>query len=120
MPHPNHPSHPPTRRTVRLTFRATAAEALAIRANARAVGLTASEYVRVVAFDRPVKARRSHLQRDARYQLSKMGTNLNQLLRVARDAGQAELARLLESVLQVLRAALDRLDGPNPDRSPDR
>ena len=116
MPHLDPSSRPPTRRTLRLTFRATAAEARTIRANTRATGLSVSAYVRALAFGRPAKARRSHLQRDARYQLSKMGNNLNQLGRVARDAGQTEMARLLESVLKVLRAALDRLDGPNADR----
>ena len=120
MPHPDPSSRPPTRRTLRLTFRATAAEARTIRANARATGLSVSAYVRALAFGRPIKARRSHLQRDARYQLSRIGNNLNQLLRVARDAGQGELARLLDSVLQILRAALDRLDGRGRNRDRDR
>ncbi len=111
MPHRSHSSRPRTRRTLRLTFRATAAETRTIRDNARAVGLSVSAYVRAVALGRPVKARRGHLQRDARHQLSKMGNNLKQLLRVARNAGQGDPARVINSVLLVLRAAFDGLDG---------
>ena len=118
MPHPDPSSRPPTRRTLRLTFRATAAEARTIRANARATGLSVSAYVRALAFGRPIKARRSHLQRDARYQLSKIGNNLNQLLRVARDAGQGELARLLDSVLQSPAGRPRPARWPGPESGP--
>lgn len=68
-----------------------------------------SAFLRRSALGQRVRARSGHVRRDAVYQLSKIGNNLNQLARAANTAGQVRAAERLEAVLEELREALEEL-----------
>ncbi len=102
----------PTTHAPRSYFRSvrlTRGELSSLRARAHAAGLTVSEFLRRVAFGQAIRARRNHLDRDAIYHLSKIGTDLNQLTRVANTTGQLVALELIEPVLEAVRRAIDEL-----------
>lgn len=101
-----------TRRTVHKTFRLTMAELALLRRNAGASGLPVSTYVRRLALGRKVRAKRRHVDCAAIYQLSRLGTNVLQLQRVAQESGQAAVDAELEAAIEELRELLDALPVP--------
>lgn len=80
-----------------------------MRARAHAAGLTVSAFLRRAAVGKRVRSRSGQVRRDAVYQLSKIGNNLNQLARAANTAGQVRAMERLEAVLEELREALEEL-----------
>jgi len=107
------PSDSSRRRRPRRVFfqnlRLTAGERTVLRNRAHAAGLTVSAFIRRAALGKRVRARPGHLRRDAIYQLSKIGNNVNQLAHAANMAGQVTAEELLAETLEELRAALARL-----------
>jgi hypothetical protein len=97
------------RRTYFRSFRLTRGELASLRAKAHAAGLPVSTYLRKVALGKKVPRRRGQLNRDAVYQLSKIGNNLNQLARAANTAGQVVALERLEPAIEELREAIDAL-----------
>jgi hypothetical protein len=109
---PSDASRPgPARRLYFQSLRLTAGERAVVRARAHAAGLTVSEFLRRAALGKRVRARPGQVRRDAVYQLSKVGNNLNQLARAANTAGQVRAEELLEEALGELRAVLAELTG---------
>jgi len=109
-------SRQPTQRTVHKTFRLSPEERETLRRNASAAGLPLSTYVRRVALGRKVRARRRFVDQDAIYQLSRIGTNLEQFRRVI-DAGsgddpvRAEVVATVQEIREVLEALLGDDEG---------
>lgn len=68
-----------------------------------------SAFLRRAALGKRVRSRSGQVRRDAVYQLSKIGNNLNQLARAANTAGQVRAMERLEAVLEELREALEEL-----------
>jgi len=104
------PASRPTRSCFR-SLRLTPGELALVRARAHSAGLPVSTFLRRAALGQAVRARRGQVERDAIYQLSKIGNNLNQLARAANTARQVVALELLEEALQELRAALAELTG---------
>jgi hypothetical protein len=104
---------PPSRttRTHIQSVRLTRGELAVLHGKAHAAGLPLSTFLRHAALAKRIRARRGQLERDAIYQLVKVGTNINQLARAANTAGQVVALELLEAALEDLRAALDDLTG---------
>lgn len=116
-------SPPPTKRTVLKTVRLAPRELLAIQRKAQAVGLPVSTYLRELAFGHRPRARRRFLDNAGIAQVSRLGSNLFQLRRVAEastgydeviedlEATRGELQELLYAVMD---AFDDEEDGPPP------
>ena len=92
-------------------FRLSRGELATLRARAHAAGLTLSELFRRGALGQTIRARPGQLERDAIYQLSKIGTNLNQLARVANTTGQLVALALIEPVVETVQAKIAELGG---------
>ena len=95
-------------RTTQIQIRLTPREKARIEHEAGEAGLSASDYLRRRALDRPVEAR---VDADARALLRRLGVNLNQLVRVAHRAGQVEHEDDLGALLAEVRAAVVELGG---------
>lgn len=107
---PSHSRSSRRRRRVHFqSLRLTAGERAVVRARAHAAGLTVSAFLRRAALGKRVRSRSGQVRRDAVYQLSKIGNNLNQLARAANTAGQVRAMERLEAVLEELREALEEL-----------
>ena len=91
--------------SVRLT--PTEWETLAERASVCATPL--SKFVRSVALGSIPKARPRKVEREAVYQLSKIGTNLNQLTRAANATRNVRLSDRLDEVLRELLRAIGEI-----------
>lgn len=100
-----------TKRTHFRSLRLTPGELAVLRGKAHAAGLPVSTYLRQVGLKKKIRARRGQVERDAIYQLSKIGNNLNQLARAANTAGQVVAFDLLEAALAELREAIEDLAG---------
>ena len=96
------------RRTGQIRIRVTPREKARIEREAQEAGLSASDYLRRRALDRPVEAR---VDADARALLRRLGVNLNQLVRVAHRAGQVERGDELGALLAEVRSAVVALGG---------
>ncbi len=104
------------RRSKCFTFWVTPAEKDAIQQNAERVGMTPSAYVRALALGQRVTPKPGKSGHELIRQLSRVGNNLNQLLRHA-DGGQVLAAPLEAARVHVL-AALRHWSAGNIDRSP--
>ncbi len=93
------------------SLRLTAGERAVVRAKAHAAGLSVSELLRRSVLGQRVRVRPGQVRRDAVYQLSKIGNNLNQLAHVANAAGQVRAEERLEAALEELRSVLTELSG---------
>jgi Mobilization protein NikA len=98
-------------RTVIRPTRFTPEEWALLVRRARECGLAPSTYMREVSLGAVPRARPGVVSREAVYQLSRIGNNLNQLARAANALRRVELSRRLEQVLGELRAALRELVG---------
>lgn len=96
-------------RTVVRAARFTPEEWALLEGRARDCGLAPSTYMREVSLGAVPRARPGVVSREAVYQLSRIGNNLNQLTRTANALQRVELSRRLEQVLAELRAALKEL-----------
>lgn len=104
----------PPSRTIRShiqSVRLTRGELAVLHGKARTAGLPLSTFLRHAALGKTVRARRGQVDRDAIYQLVKVGNNINQLARAANAAGQVVALELLEQAIEDLRSALDHLTG---------
>jgi len=93
-----------------LAFRLTPAERLRIEMDARAAGVTASEYARMQTLRGRVTVQpRQALDHDAFDQLRRIGVNLNQIARIANTTERlpAGLGRACAAVEDFLRRELD-------------
>lgn len=104
-------SVPRTTRSCLRSVRLTPGELAVLRGKAHTAGLPLSTYLRQAGLQKRIRARRGQAGRDAIYQLSKIGNNLNQLARAANTAGQVVALELLEPVLEQLREVLEELKG---------
>jgi hypothetical protein len=93
------------------SLRLTPGELTVLRRKAHAAGLALSAYLRQAGLQKMIRARRGQAERDAIYQLSKIGNNLNQLARAANTAGQVVALEMLEAAIERLRDVLDELMG---------
>ena len=96
-------------RTKILPIRMSAAELQTIGERAHICGKGVSTYMREVALGSVPRARPQRLEKKAVYQLSRIGTNLNQLARIANTTGRIDFARRLEEVLGQITDAIERL-----------
>jgi hypothetical protein len=106
---------PEERRTISLSCRVTAVERLRIETAADHAGLSASEYLRRQALTGRVVVRERRVIDHATFdQLRRIGVNLNQLTRLAHQAGEipAELSRAAAIVERFIVRALDPEPGP--------
>jgi hypothetical protein len=92
---PKKPDH--ERRSAQVTFWVTLAERDRISANAERAGVTMSAYIRSLALGKPLRQKPSVLADELIRQLSRIGNNLNQLLRHA-QAGKLGGAKHIKHV----------------------
>ena len=92
-----------------LRFRVTDAEMERLSERAHDCGLTLSAFVRQVSLGAVPRTRPHAVQRDAIYQLARVGSNLNQLARHANATHRVELSRRLAEVLAEVKQAIERL-----------
>lgn len=107
---------PAERRTISLSCRVTATERLGIETAAAHAGLSASEYMRRQALTGRVVVRERRVIDHATFdQLRRIGVNLNQLTRIAHQAGEvpAEVSRAAAIVERFVVRALDPEPGPD-------
>lgn len=101
------PGHPPrTRKTHRITLRLDHHEHQVLVEKASAVGLPLGGYLRELGLGRRLRARRHHLDGRAVAQLSRVGNNLRQLVRVATEAGDATTKADLEETFEHLQETI--------------
>lgn len=110
---------PPTKRTVLKTVRLSARELTNIQWRAYAVGLPVSIYLRGLAFGRRPRARRRYLDSAGNLQLSRLGNNVRQLLRVAeasrRPSVQEDLEATIAEIRDLLHAVMDASEDDEED-----
>ena len=97
-----------TRRTARIELRLTPDEKGRVERAAEAAGRSASDYLRRRALGQPVVAR---ADAEAKRALSRVGGNLNQVVRRANAGGVAGLEGEVRAVLAEVRAAVAELMG---------
>lgn len=107
---------PEERRTISLSCRVTTAERLRIETAASHVGLSTSEYMRRQVLTGRVIVRERRVIDHATFdQLRRIGVNLNQLTRLAHNAGGVppEVSRAAATVERFVVRALDPEPGPD-------
>lgn len=108
------------RRTETVAFRVTPAERMQLENAAIAAGLSASEYARGQALKGRVVVQQSRTLDHAAFdELRRVGVNLNQLARIANQAGRVprELARACAALERILVRELGPLSGAMSDPS---
>lgn len=107
---------PAERRTISLSCRVTAQERLRIETAAGHAGISPSEYMRRQALMGRVIVRERRVIDHATFdQLRRIGVNLNQLTRLANQAGEvpSEVSRAAATVERFIIRALDPEPGPD-------
>jgi hypothetical protein len=99
------------RRTRAMLVRFTPTEFEAVRAHARACGLTMARYARETACGAVPRARRTATTDEALRQLVRIGNNLNQLAHVANARDQLPIEARLDAVLAELMVIARRIAG---------
>lgn len=95
-------------RTLLLSFRVTPEEAIQIKKNAQNYALTTSDYVRKVALESSVRVISTRAYPfDLTEQIRRMGVNLNQYTKLARQIGEVFPPEFVDLCAQV-NAYLDR------------
>ena len=111
------------RADVRITVRLTASEAASLNAAAAAAGRSVSEHIRQVALTAPAYRRRRHASANQQAltqlvgALGKVGSNVNQLARLANLGGWPEaeaLGRALDDLAQIRGDIAAALGKPPP------
>ena len=97
------------RRNRMLRFRLNDAERETVRALARESGCTVSALCRAAAFGRQPPRKPRRRERQAIYQLARIGNNLRQLSRHAVGSRRAELLRRLDEALHLVENTIERL-----------
>jgi len=96
-------------RTDVLRVRLTATERQTIKSRATVCGLPDSTFVRQVALGSVPRARPQRLEKEAIYQLGRIGNNLNQLAHVANVTGRLDEEAHLRAATSSLLKAIRRL-----------
>jgi hypothetical protein len=99
---------PAAHRTRIVTTRFRPDEWAAICERAREAGLAPSRYLRQVALGAVPQPRPQAVNREALYQLGRIGNNLNQLAKLSNSGSPLPRSEILET-LAAVRAAVDRL-----------
>lgn len=108
MPRPKKPAE--TQRTKQLNCRVTEDEFATIQARTAQTKMTQSDYVRHMAVNgNLVIKENSTFPPELIYQLNRIGTNLNQLTRVANATGEIppDLSATLKRINELLNKAID-------------
>ena len=99
----------PEQRTKVLSVRLTPTDWNTLAKRADQCGIAVSTFVRQAALGFAPKPKRRRLEKQAIYQLGRIGNNLNQLTRTANANRRVELSQRLQDVLQQVVAAIGRL-----------